>query len=130
MSMSDPIADMLTRIRNASAVRKQQVEMPSSKIKVRLADILTDEGYIADYTVSDSIKPVLTLTLKYYNGQPVIQELKRVSKPGRRVYKRKQELPRILGGLGIAIVSTSQGLMTANQARSSGHGGEVLCSVW
>jgi small subunit ribosomal protein S8 len=130
MSMSDPIADMLTRIRNANAVRKQQVEMPSSKIKVRLAAILTAEGYIADYTVSDSIKPVLTLTLKYHNGQPVIQELKRISKPGRRVYKRKPELPRILGGLGIAIISTSQGLMTTSQAKRAGHGGEVLCSVW
>jgi len=130
MSMSDPIADMLTRIRNAGAVRKQQVEMPASKTKVRIATILKNEGYIADYTVSVGIKPTLNITLKYHHNQPVIQEIKRISRPGRRIYKRKHELPQILGGLGIAIISTSQGLMTANQARKSGHGGEVLCSVW
>ncbi|EDN70867.1 Ribosomal protein S8 [Beggiatoa sp. PS] len=130
MSMSDPIADMLTRIRNAGAVRKQQVEMPASKTKVRIATILKNEGYIADYTVSVGIKPTLNITLKYHHNQPVIQEIKRISRPGRRIYKRKNELPQILGGLGIAIISTSQGLMTANQARKSGHGGEVLCSVW
>lgn len=130
MSMSDPIADMLTRIRNAGAVRKQQVEMPASKTKVRIATILKNEGYIADYTVSVGIKPTLNITLKYHHSKPVIQEIKRISRPGRRIYKRKHELPQILGGLGIAIISTSQGLMTANQARKSGHGGEVLCSVW
>lgn len=130
MSMSDPIADMLTRIRNASAVRKQQLEMPASKTKVRIATILKNEGYIADYTVTIGIKPVLTLLLKYHNGQAVIRELKRISSPGRRVYKRKHELPQILGGLGIAIISTSHGLMTANQAKQNGQGGEVLCSVW
>lgn len=130
MSMSDPIADMLTRIRNASAVGKQQVQMPASKKKVGIVTILRAEGYVADYNVSIGVKPVLTIILKYYQGQPVIRALKRISRPGLRVYKGKNDLPQVLGGLGIAIVSTSQGLMTTKQARIAGHGGEVLCSLW
>lgn len=129
MSMSDPIADLLTRIRNAEAVRKKQVEIPASKIKVGIAKILKDEGYIADYSVSEDIKPVLTVISKYYEGKPVISMLKRVSKPALRIYKAKNELPQVLSGLGIAIISTSRGLMTDRQARVDGHGGEVLCYV-
>jgi small subunit ribosomal protein S8 len=127
--MSDPIADLLTRIRNAEAVRKKQVEIPASKIKVGIAKILKDEGYIAGYSVSEDIKPVLTVISKYYEGKPVISMLKRVSKPALRIYKAKNELPQVLSGLGIAIISTSRGLMTDRQARVEGHGGEVLCYV-
>ncbi len=129
MSMSDPIADMLTRIRNAAAVRKKQVEMPASKIKAGIAKILKDEGYINEYTVSEDIKPVLTITLKYYLGKPVISEIKRGSRPGLRIFKAKGDLPQVLGGLGVAIISTSKGLMTDRMARLEGHGGEVLCFV-
>ena len=129
MSMSDPIADMLTRIRNAQAVRFQQVEMPSSKTKTAIAKILKDEGYVTDYSVSENVKAVLTITLKYYQGKPVLSEIKRVSRPGLRIYKPKDNLPKVLGGLGVAIISTSKGLMTDRQARIEGHGGEVLCFV-
>ena len=129
MSMSDPIADMLTRIRNAGAVRFQQVEIPASKLKVAIANILKNEGYIVDYSVSESSKAMLTITLKYYQGKLVISELKRVSKPSLRIYKAKDSLPKVLGGLGVAIISTSKGLMTDRQARTEGHGGEVLCYV-
>ncbi len=129
MSMSDPIADQLTRIRNAAAVRKKQVAMPSSKKKVALAKILKDEGYIKDYSVSGETKPVLTIDLKYYEGKSVIAEIKRVSRPGLRVYKPKKDLPKVLNGLGVAIISTSKGLMTDRQARTEGHGGEILCFV-
>jgi small subunit ribosomal protein S8 len=130
MSMSDPIADMFTRVRNAGAVRKKQVEMPSSKIKIAIAKILKEEGYITEYSVSSEVKPVLTITLKYYMGKQVISEIKRVSRPGLRIYKGKNELPKVLGGLGIAIISTSKGLMTNRQARAEDQGGEVLCLVY
>jgi len=127
--MSDPIADMLTRIRNGQAVRKQQISMPTSKLKVAIASILKDEGYITDYSVSQEIKASLTITLKYYQDKPVMSEIKRISRPGLRVYKTKNKLPKVLYGLGIAIISTSKGLMSDRRARLSGHGGEVLCFV-
>jgi small subunit ribosomal protein S8 len=129
MSMSDPIADMLTRVRNGQAARKKVVEMPASKTKLAMAQLLKEEGYILDYSVSDEIKPVLKIVLKYYQGKAVIAEIKRVSRPGLRIYKPKEKLPRVLGGLGIAIVSTSKGLMTDRRARAEGYGGEVLCVV-
>jgi small subunit ribosomal protein S8 len=129
MSMSDPIADMLTRVRNGQAARKKVVEMPSSKMKLAIAQLLKAEGYILDYSVSAEIKPVLKIVLKYYQGKAVIAEIKRVSRPGLRIYKPKEKLPKILGGLGIAIVSTSKGLMTDRRARAEGYGGEVLCVV-
>jgi len=129
MSMSDPIADMLTQIRNASAVRKQQFEMPASKLKVNIARILKTEGYIIDYQATEGVKPRLTIHLKYFEGQAVINKIKRVSRPGLRIYRNKHQLPKVLDGLGIAIISTSQGLMTDYQAREAGQGGEVLCVV-
>jgi len=129
MSLSDPIADMLTRIRNGHAIRKQQVEMSTSKIKTAIAQILKEEGYITDYSVSEGIKAILTITLKYYEGRPVISKIKRSSRPGLRIYKSKDDLPQVLGGLGIAIISTSKGLLTDRRARLEGHGGEVLCLV-
>jgi small subunit ribosomal protein S8 len=129
MSMSDPIADMLTRVRNGQAARKKVVEMPASKTKLAIAQLLKAEGYILDYSVSAEIKPVLKIVLKYYQGKAVIAEIKRVSRPGLRIYKPKEKLPTILGGLGIAIVSTSKGLMTDRRARAEGYGGEVLCVV-
>ncbi|MCK5525286.1 30S ribosomal protein S8 [Candidatus Marithioploca araucensis] len=129
MSMSDPIADLLTRIRNGQAVRKQQVSMPVSKLKTAVVKVLKDEGYIADYSIDGDVKALLTITLKYYQDKPVISKLERVSRPGLRVYKAKDELPRVLGGLGVAIVSTSRGLMSDRMARIEGHGGEVLCFV-
>jgi len=130
MSMTDPIADMLTRIRNGQAARKQQVVMPSSKMKCAIAQVLKTEGYITDYQVVEGVKPTLTVVLKYYQGKPVISLLKRVSQPGLRIYKPKDELPKVNGGLGIAVVSTSKGLMTDRSARSAGHGGEILCFVF
>lgn len=130
MSMSDPIADMLTRIRNGQHAEKAQVSMPASKQKVAIAKVLKDEGYILDYSVADENgKPTLTITLKYFEGRPVIEKVRRVSRPGLRIYKNKHELPRVDGGLGIAIVSTSKGVMTDRQARALGEGGEVLCTV-
>jgi small subunit ribosomal protein S8 len=130
MSMTDPIADMLTRIRNGLASAKAEVVMPSSKLKKSIAQVLKDEGYIADFSVQDiDGKPVLKVALKYYQGKPVIDKLQRVSRPGLRIYKAKTELPKVLGGLGIAIVSTSAGVMTDRAARKAGHGGEVLCIV-
>lgn len=129
MSMSDPIADMLTRIRNGQSARKKAVTMPTSKSKQAIAQLLKDEGYISDFEVSGDKKSELTIVLKYYLGHPVIAELKRVSRPGLRIYKAKDELPSILGGLGITIISTSKGLMTDRAARAEGHGGEVLCYV-
>ena len=130
MSMSDPIADMLTRIRNALSASKVQVEMPSSKLKVSIADLLKTEGFITGYSVNDEDgKAVLNIDLKYYQGKPVIEKLQRVSRPGLRVYKSKSDLPKVMDGLGVAIVSTSKGLMTDKDARNSGHGGEVLCYV-
>lgn len=130
MSMSDPVADMLTRIRNAQKAEKAVVSMPSSKVKVDIAHLLKDEGYIADYGVTtEAVKSQLNITLKYYQGKPVISTIKRISKPGLRVYRSKEALPKVNGGLGIAIVSTSQGLMTDRAAKQAGHGGEVVCVV-
>ena len=131
MSMTDPIADMLVRIKNAAAVRKPTVKMPSSKIKVSIAKVLQDEGYIVGSRVSDAGvgKSELEITLKYYEGKPVIERLERVSRSGLRQYRGKDELPKILAGLSVAIISTSQGLMTDRQARAAGVGGEVLCLV-
>jgi small subunit ribosomal protein S8 len=129
MSMSDPIADMLTRIRNGQAVRKQQVLMPVSKLKVAIANILKEEGYITEYSVSEEVKALLTIILKYYQDKPVISNIKRGSRPGLRIYKASTKLPKELDGLGIAIISTSKGLMTDRKARKIGLGGEVLCFV-
>jgi len=130
MSMTDPIADMLTRIRNGQVARKINVEMPDSSKKRAIAAVLKQEGYITDFSVNEDKKPVLTVQLKYHLGKPVIESLQRVSRPGLRIYKTKDELPKIMGGLGVAIISTSKGLMTDRAARAAGHGGEVLCSVF
>lgn len=130
MSMTDPIADFLTRIRNGQRSGKPEVAMPSSRIKLALAQVLKDEGYIEDFGVGSADgKSTLTLRLKYYQGRPVIDRLERVSRPGLRVYKGKDDLPRILGGMGVAIVSTSSGVMSDRAARAAGHGGEILCIV-
>ncbi|MEZ5589576.1 MAG: 30S ribosomal protein S8 [Gammaproteobacteria bacterium] len=130
MSMTDPIADMLTRIRNAQSVAKAQVVMPSSKLKVAIAKTLQAEGYISGYQVTDNDgKTVLSIALKYFQGKPVIETIQRVSRPGRRVFKTRDDLPKVRGGLGVAIVSTSHGVMTDRAARAAGHGGEVLCTV-
>lgn len=129
MSMQDPIADMLTRIRNGQAANKVSVTMPSAKLKVAIAKLLKDEGYIADYAVAEQAKPELEVTLKYFQGQPVVETIQRVSRPGLRIYKGKNELPKVMGGLGVAIVSTSKGLMTDRAARLAGMGGEVICYV-
>jgi small subunit ribosomal protein S8 len=128
--MSDPIADMLTRIRNGQQVEREFVEMPSSKLKVAIAAVLQDEGYIDGYKVEDADgKPRLRLELKYYAGRPVIDRIERVSKPGLRIYKGRDDIPTVLNGLGVAIVSTSKGVMTDRKARATGIGGEVLCYV-
>lgn len=129
MSMSDPIADMLTRIRNAQAMEKLVVSMPSSKVKLSIAQVLKDEGYIDGFSVKGESKPELEIQLKYYAGRPVIERIERVSKPGLRIYKGAQELPKVMNGLGVAIVSTSRGVMTDRKARAQGVGGEVLCVV-
>ncbi len=130
MSMTDPIADFLTRIRNGQQARKKQVVSPSSKVKEAIASVLKDEGYIADYSViADGAKKTLTLTLKYFEGKPVIERIERVSRPALRVYKGKDELPKVLGGLGVAIVSTPTGVVSDRKARAAGQGGEVLCIV-
>jgi small subunit ribosomal protein S8 len=130
MSMTDPIADMLTRIRNAQMVEQAVVAMPSSKVKLAIAKVLKDEGYIDAFKVSgDEVKPVLEIALKYYAGRPVIEKIERVSKPGLRIYRSKDDIPRVMNGLGIAIVSTSRGVMTDRKARATGVGGEVLCIV-
>ena len=129
MSMSDPIADMLTRIRNAQAMEKVAVSMPSSKLKVSIAKVLQDEGYIDGFAVKGDAKPELQIQLKYYAGRPVIEKIERVSTPGLRIYKGSQELPKVMNGLGVAIVSTSRGVMTDHKARAQGVGGEVLCVV-
>lgn len=130
MSMTDPIADMLTRIRNAQQANKAEVSMPSSKVKVNIAKVLEDEGYIAAFNVTEADnKATLTITLKYFEGKPVISEINRVSRPGLRVYKSADDLPRVIGGMGVAIVSTSKGVMADRQARALGQGGEVLCAV-
>ena len=130
MSMSDPIADMLTRVRNGQSADKASVQMPSSRGKVAIAKVLKDEGYITGYSVDDNgNKPLLNIDLKYYQGKPVIEEIKRVSRPGLRIYKSNDELPKIQNGLGIAIISTSKGVMTDSQARAANQGGEVICTV-
>ncbi len=131
MSMTDPIADMLTRIRNAQTAAKIQVTMPASKLKAAIAQVLRDEGYIADFAVAPTApgKAELTVILKYFEGQPVIDRIDRISKPGRRVFRGKGGLPKVMSGLGIAIVSTPKGLMSDRAARAAGHGGEVLCVV-
>jgi len=128
--MSDPIADMLTRIRNAQRAEKVAVAMPSSKLKISIAAVLKEEGYIENFGVRDEDgKPVLELSLKYYAGNPVIEKIERVSRPGLRIYKGTEELPKVMNGLGVAIVSTSKGVMTDRKARANGIGGEVLCVV-
>ena len=130
MSMSDPIADMLTRIRNAQSAEKVQVTMPSSKLKIAIAKVLKDEGYIDDFAVrADGGKAELNIALKYYSGKPVIDRIERISRPGLRIYKGKEDIPRVMNGLGVAILSTSKGVMTDRKARASGVGGEVLCVV-
>ena len=130
MSMSDPIADMLTRIRNGQAANKSSVRMPASKKKLAIAKVLKDEGYISDFADVDMEgKPGLEVVLKYFQGEPVIDFVKRVSRPGLRIYKSRDELPKVRGGLGIAIVSTSKGVMTDREARKQGHGGEVIAFV-
>ena len=130
MSMQDPISDMLTRIRNAHHRSKPDVVMPSSKLKASLAKVLQDEGYISGFSVSDEVKPSLTVELKYFEGKPVIEEINRASKLSLRVYAGTKDLPKVRSGLGIAIVSTSQGVMTDRAARAAGIGGEVLCTVF
>ena len=130
MSMSDPIADMLTRIRNAQATEKVTVAIPSSKVKLAIAQVLKDEGYIEEYAQrSIDGKAVLEIGLKYYAGKPVIEHIERISRPGLRIYKGSDEIPRVMNGLGVAIVSTSRGVMTDRRARETGVGGEVLCIV-
>jgi len=129
MSMSDPIADMLTRIRNGQSANKADVAMPASKTKQSIAQVLKDEGYITDFSVSEDAKPELTVSLKYFDGKSVIETIKRMSRPGLRVYKNKDELPKVLNGLGIVIISTSKGMMTDRAARAAGIGGELICSV-
>jgi small subunit ribosomal protein S8 len=130
MSMNDPISDMLTRIRNGQQARKTSVTLPASHVKAAIAKVLEAEGYIAGFSTGDTDgKPTLTVDLKYYQDRPVIERIERVSRPGLRVYSSASDLPKVQGGLGIAIVSTSGGVMTDRQARAGGHGGEVLCFV-
>ncbi|MGZ8866895.1 MAG: 30S ribosomal protein S8 [Thermoanaerobaculia bacterium] len=132
MSMTDPIADMLTRIRNGIQARHDRVELPASKLKVEIARILKSEGFISNYKlVEDKVQGLLRIYLKYSeDGEPVIHGIERISRPGRRVYRNKQEIPRVLGGLGLAIVSTSRGVLAGHEAVKTGVGGEVLCQVW
>ncbi|MBM3372388.1 MAG: 30S ribosomal protein S8 [Betaproteobacteria bacterium] len=130
MSMNDPISDMLTRIRNAQQAEKETVSMPSSKLKAAIAKVLKDEGYIEDFAVrGETAKPELEVNLKYYAGRPVIEKIERVSRPGLRIYKPSRDIPQVMNGLGVAIVSTSRGVMTDRKARGMGIGGEVLCIV-
>ena len=129
MSMQDPIADMLTRIRNGQAASKVSVAMPSSKQKVAIAKLLKEEGYIADYKVCGDVKAELEVELKYFQGKPVVELIQRVSRPGLSIYKKRGELPKIMNGLGIAVVSTSKGVMTDRAARKAGMGGEIICYV-
>lgn len=129
MSMQDPIADMLTRIRNGQAASKVAINMPSSKLKVAIANVLAAEGYIESVKVLEGAKPELEITLKYFQGKPVVESIQRVSRPGLRIYKRKDELPKVMGGLGVAVISTSKGVMTDRAARQAGLGGEIICYV-
>ena len=126
MSMQDPIADMFTRIRNGQMAQKVAVTMPSSKLRTSIANVLKEEGYITDFAVSGDVKPTLEVTLKYFEGKQVIDTIERVSRPGLRIYKKKDELPKVMGGLGVAIVSTSKGVMTDRAARKAGMGGEII----
>ncbi|GBL03937.1 30S ribosomal protein S8 [Glaciecola sp. KUL10] len=126
MSMQDPIADMFTRIRNGQLASKVAVSMPSSKVRVAIAKVLEAEGYVEGFSVEEGVKPTLTVTLKYFEGKKVIDTIERVSRPGLRIYKKKDELPKVMGGLGIAIVSTSKGVMTDRAARNAGMGGEII----
>ena len=130
MSMQDTLADMFTRIRNAQMATKETVTMPSSKLKIEVARVLKQEGYITDVSVTEGAKPELTVTLKYFEGKPVIEHLQRMSKPSLRIYKGKSELPKVADGLGVAIVTTSQGVMTDRAARQAGVGGEVICTIF
>lgn len=130
MSMQDTLADMFTRIRNAQMATKETVTMPSSKLKIELARVLKEEGYITDFSVNEGVKPELTVSLKYFEGRPVIEHIQRVSKPSLRQYKGKDALPKVADGMGIAIVSTSRGVMTDRAARHAGVGGEVICTVF
>ncbi|MFZ7236432.1 30S ribosomal protein S8 [Avibacterium gallinarum] len=129
MSMQDPIADMLTRIRNGQAANKIVINMPSSKLKVAIANVLAAEGYIENVKILEGAKLELEITLKYFQGKPVVESIQRVSRPGLRIYKRKDELPKVMGGLGVAVISTSKGVMTDRAARQAGLGGEVICYV-
>ncbi|MDO4430135.1 MAG: 30S ribosomal protein S8 [Lonepinella koalarum] len=129
MSMQDPIADMLTRIRNGQAANKVAISMPSSKLKVAIANVLAAEGYIESVKILEGAKPELEITLKYFQGKPVVESIQRVSRPGLRIYKGKDELPKVMGGLGVAVVSTSKGVMTDRAARQAGLGGEIICYV-
>jgi len=130
MSMSDPISDMLTRIRNGQGANKVTVDIPSSNVKQAIAKVLKDEGFIEDFSVSkEGVKSTIVVTLKYYMGEPVISKVQRVSRPGLRTFKSVDELPRVIGGMGIAIISTSNGVMSDRAARAAGYGGEVLCTV-
>ena len=130
MTMQDPVADMLTRVRNAQTARLKSTAMPSSTTKISIANVLREEGYIAGFSVSEESHPELTIELKYFEGRPVIEEIKRLSRPGLRQYKGKDEIPTIKGGLGIVIMSTNKGVMSDRAARAAGVGGEVLCSVF
>ena len=130
MSIQDPIADMLTRIRNAQMAEKSSVSMPSSKTKLALAKVLQDEGFVAAFSVEGDVKPVLNIELKYFEGKPVIETIKRVSRPGLRQYRAADELPKVNAGLGISVVSTSKGIMTDRAARAAGIGGEIICTVF
>jgi len=130
MTMQDPIADLLTRVRNAQTASHVEVTMPSSSMKVAICKVLKEEGYIQEFDTSEQDKPLLKIVLRYHDGQPVIEEIARVSRPGLRVYKTCNEIPRIKGGLGVAIVSTNQGVMTDRAAREAGIGGELLCTVY
>ena len=129
MSMQDPIADMLTRIRNGQAANKVAINMPSSKLKVAIANVLAAAVYIESVKVLEGAKPELEITLKYFQGKPVAESIQRVSRPGLRIYKRKDELPKVMGGLGVAVISTSKGVMTDRAARQAGLGGEIICYV-
>lgn len=130
MSMQDTLADMITRIRNAQLAAKTTVSMPSSKMKVSVANVLREEGYVNSVSVEEGVKPTLTIELKYFDGKPVIEEIKRVSRPSLRQYKASADLPKVEAGLGVAIISTSKGLMTDRAARAAGIGGEVICTVF
>ncbi len=129
MSMSDPIADFLTRIRNAQRAGLSSVSMPASKLKGAIAQVLVNEGYIKSFEISEGVKPTLSIELKYFEGKPVLENIKRVSRPGLRIFKGKDELPVVNGGLGVAIISTSKGVVSDREARAAGEGGEVLCTV-